>query len=397
MKSNMASLPQLTIFYLLAFLVTAHSMCMEQPRPLTRVKLSRSLASRDRDGRTPLHNAVHIRDTLRRLVELGAPLDAQDNLGNTALHLAVIQQKQQAVEYLISQKAAVNVVNNGGLSPLCLAARLCEQNDDLVKILVDAGAQVNIQEPVTGLTPLHMVYKQKERGIPHLRDAIRALIEAGARVDIQDATGHIPNDDLFAEMSRGFIGWVKENNIKMAHKHLKQGVKCDTDSLTFAANSNWIDMVCLLLDYGATPTITSFNNAKNLATKLLMTHVPRQLIKEQWNMFYKKNGVGTLLLLGCKELNFPKDVMKIIIRLAIKNAIIDEMTARALLFCAYAQENFLNGVYGFNDPAIRQMSRSVRLEMFGLDSAYLDDKVNQYVPQWIEQINKATQTNKTKQ
>ncbi len=373
MNTNICSIPQLKIFYLLAFLVSTHGICMEPARPLTRNKLSLSLASRDKDGRMPLHNAVHTMDTLRRLAELGAPLDAQDNEGNTALHLAVTQQKQQAAEYLIAQKASVNILNNGGLSPLCLAARFCDQKDEMIQMLIDAGAHVNIQEPVTGLTPLHMIYKQKGKGIPYLHDAIWALIKADARIDMQDATGHIPNDDLFIDMSCGFIDWVKENNIKMALKRLKQGVKCDSASLSIAQQNNCPQMVCLLLDYGAIPTKTSFKDTEKPTTKLLMTQVPRWLIKEQWNMFYKEKGVGTLLLLSCKELNFPKDVMKIIIRHAIMNAIIDEMTKRAQLHCSYTQENFLEGIYGF------------------------DDKVNQYVPQWTEQINKAMQINRTKQ
>lgn len=53
-------------------------------------------------------------DTLKCLVDSGANLDLQTNLGDTALHWAAFKGNVEAVKYLIEKGAKIDIKNNGG-------------------------------------------------------------------------------------------------------------------------------------------------------------------------------------------------------------------------------------------------------------------------------------------
>ncbi|KAI8483534.1 hypothetical protein Bbelb_387570 [Branchiostoma belcheri] len=89
------------------------------------------------------------------LVDSGADKTALDSMknGNTPLHIAISREKPlvELVELLCHQDT-LNVFNKAGFTPLHLAA---EKGDlKVVRVLVREGADVNVQAPVTKLTPL---------------------------------------------------------------------------------------------------------------------------------------------------------------------------------------------------------------------------------------------------
>eukprot|EP00929_Paragymnodinium_shiwhaense_P047601 TRINITY_DN24137_c0_g1_i1.p1 TRINITY_DN24137_c0_g1~~TRINITY_DN24137_c0_g1_i1.p1 ORF type:complete len:327 (-),score=54.92 TRINITY_DN24137_c0_g1_i1:187-1167(-) len=85
----------------------------------------------------PLFRAMYFtsRTLARALVEAKADLHFRDESGETALHMAVQRGNQDTVEYLIAQKADVNVVSVFGCTPLdgC-------RYDSIATVLIEAGA-----------------------------------------------------------------------------------------------------------------------------------------------------------------------------------------------------------------------------------------------------------------
>ena len=110
----------------------------------------------------------------------------RDARGRDALERAVDAGDAQAVSRLIDAGAKVNDVlqthdpfsSQIGNTPLHLAAR--DGNDQIVKLLIAKGADVNAQNE-RGVTPLHLA-------IGH-ETAAQILLDAGARTDLADGRG----------------------------------------------------------------------------------------------------------------------------------------------------------------------------------------------------------------
>lgn len=92
-------------------------------------------------------------DVVKCVLSLGLGVDAKNKLGYTALHIAFqnYPDSLSIIELLIASKADVNIPHANNVYVLHLAA-----NEDLkiVKLLVSAGALVDVEGPETGLTPL---------------------------------------------------------------------------------------------------------------------------------------------------------------------------------------------------------------------------------------------------
>ena len=78
------------------------------------------------------------------VIEAGADLNAQDKVGNTALHGAALQGRAQAAQALIQAGADVNISNDKGQTPLDLAHE--QRHSRLVAVLNAAGGERSGQE-----------------------------------------------------------------------------------------------------------------------------------------------------------------------------------------------------------------------------------------------------------
>ena len=69
----------------------------------------------DPAGDTELHLAAYLgqADVVRRLLDLGAPIDARNECGETPLHLAVDKHQRAVVEVLLAAGADVNAKTAG--------------------------------------------------------------------------------------------------------------------------------------------------------------------------------------------------------------------------------------------------------------------------------------------
>jgi len=108
-----------------------------------------------------IHTAAVGGDTeaVKEFLAAGADVNAKDNDGYTALHLAVGKRGSlEVVKLLITEGVDVNVKNKGGATPLHFTAFYGQE--DVTKLLIDNGVDVNMKG-LTGETPLDWAMRGK--------------------------------------------------------------------------------------------------------------------------------------------------------------------------------------------------------------------------------------------
>jgi ankyrin repeat protein len=151
----------------------------------------------DPEEATPLHVAVETNslECVKLLLSAGGRVDARDKQGMTPLNHAAVIRDMEMVELLLSAGADVNTRSDEyGVTPLanCLNTIDVPENRDqtirlaeLVRVLLDAGADPNIRENADyedeGPTAIFLAVEA------HDIEVMKMLIEAGARLDIEYA------------------------------------------------------------------------------------------------------------------------------------------------------------------------------------------------------------------
>ena len=145
-------------------------------------------------GATVLHIAAasisdknHISVVIPKLLELGADINAQDNDGDTPLHLAVYNGNVEAVRILTMNKADVHLYNDKGFAPIHLAAII--STPETFKIIVDASGDVNFPNK-DGDTSFHLFLGRMALGL-NLEDEnqIKEFMKL-----FEDADGELENE-----------------------------------------------------------------------------------------------------------------------------------------------------------------------------------------------------------
>jgi ankyrin repeat protein len=101
-----------------------------------------SVDLRDRNGATALAHAAywgHVR-IVHELIQSGAAVDALDSEGLTPLAHALILGQSQVVQLLLQHGAQADHVGAQGITPLMVAAESPHASEDLIRLLLDAGA-----------------------------------------------------------------------------------------------------------------------------------------------------------------------------------------------------------------------------------------------------------------
>ena len=150
--------------------------------------VAKLLIDRGANGWTPLFLAVieNRLDVAKRLIDLGADVNAKGASGWTPLHLAGQLNSLDMAKLLIDHGADVNEKRNLGWTPLLWAAGN-ENSLDMAKLLIDHGADVNAKNK-WGYTPLHSAASGNSL------DMAKLLIKHGADVNATDNDGNTPLD-----------------------------------------------------------------------------------------------------------------------------------------------------------------------------------------------------------
>jgi ankyrin repeat protein len=147
----------------------------------------------DTRGRTVLFELVSREcfsiESIQFLLDHGADINAKDHLGRTSLHILVAgwpsPPQRRIIRFLINRGINVNATNDRGESALQLMFQSnFRLNIELVELLLEAGAKIDLPDSIRGQTALHQAASQR-----HVDGAL-CLIQHGANVDAQDVRGN---------------------------------------------------------------------------------------------------------------------------------------------------------------------------------------------------------------
>ena len=212
------------------FILLKYSM-----RRITRPRLAVNLK---RGGLTPLHLSASKGSLqfMQFFIRIGAEVNAQSNIGRSALHYAVFNKHFEAVKLLISKNANVNIEDKEKLTPLHLA--VCYGTEEIADLLLKNGANIDAQTNKFR-TPLHLaVLSLKE-------DIVKRVLESNPDVSLQDDDGWTA---LHIATRIGATGMV-QCLLKHETSNIDAKNNFGKTALHISANYGIFEIVQLLVEY----------------------------------------------------------------------------------------------------------------------------------------------------
>jgi ankyrin repeat protein len=175
---------------------------------------------------------------LQFLVENGANFNVRSDTGRAPMHVAVLKQRRDAVEFLaLEAKADINIADSGGNSPLHLA--IYRNNPEIVSLLLSVGARLNAFNNLEQ-SPLMAACEGGHES------SVVALLARGAKVNAADSRGQTP---LHLAIKAGSSAIAK-----LLIKHGADAAPTDKSGLTplaLATEHKLLDVAALLVESGA--------------------------------------------------------------------------------------------------------------------------------------------------
>ncbi|MGI8467792.1 MAG: ankyrin repeat domain-containing protein [Pyrinomonadaceae bacterium] len=153
-----------------------------------------NISEQDALGQTPLHLALsnNKEEIFDYFLEQGADVNvggAKGKLKNqTVLYLAVTRGRKDLAQKLLKRGANPNIADSEGgtvLSEACIGAPV---NPEIIKMLIEKGANVN-QKESNGATPLIYIAANKQTASDNRRTVVKMLLDAGADKKAKDKDG----------------------------------------------------------------------------------------------------------------------------------------------------------------------------------------------------------------
>lgn len=179
---------------------------------------------RNASGATPFHEAVKRGNisTMRRLIAGRADINAQDAMGNTAMHLAAPENwHREVLNFLLTNRANPNIRNEHGDAPLHQMITLYRDTDIILRLL-SGGADVSLRN-IEGKTPLYLAVQEDRFSY------IAPLLSYNSDIFAVDNQGISPfdralldnNSTLPALITPGTVSLYDRNGDTILHKAVR--------------------------------------------------------------------------------------------------------------------------------------------------------------------------------
>lgn len=197
---------------------------------------------RDDDDAPPLLEAVNRgnQELVEMLIAAGADIHATDCGGQTAASLAASGRNPALFEYLVDQGCPIGPALNGAIFT---------RKVDVVKRLIELGANVNEQDKQFGYTPLSTATEVGDAKIAKM------LIDAGADLKAQDYIGQTPLCSAAMNGQAAVMKVLLDAGSDIRHRN--------AEGETILTMATWMDQakaVELLLERGADPNEAGKNS-----------------------------------------------------------------------------------------------------------------------------------------
>lgn len=195
---------------------TALTYAIQNKDPkVIRVLLERADVNlKDEQGNSPIHLAIKKdkEDIFDLLLEKNADVNTGGKSGKTqnqtALYVAVLKGRKDLVQKLLEKGADPNIADSDGAFPLSEAVVNAGSNPQIVKLLIDKGANINAQES-NKATALIYAAANKQISAQMRREIVKILLDRGADKTIKDEKG------------RSALDWAKQNGNEETAELLK--------------------------------------------------------------------------------------------------------------------------------------------------------------------------------
>lgn len=205
----------------------------------------------------------------KTLIEAGVPVDSPiTSEGVTALILSAELGKLDMVNYLASAGASLKAVDNFGYTALHFACNRDGSTEGLIACLNIGGAELNAKETEQGNTALHFAAANGSF------EKVKALVEAGAEINIQNVIGNTP-----------LMAACIKDNVRIVAYLISKGAdflevnENDRDALAIASMHNNIGVARVLLRR-INPTRKNLNTGIIRALGYAASEEMRALIQE---------------------------------------------------------------------------------------------------------------------
>ncbi|KAH9512245.1 hypothetical protein Btru_041264 [Bulinus truncatus] len=223
-------------------------------------------------GCSPIHVASQGKsDVVQLLIDAGCDLTVVDSRGNTAVHHAAMQGHADIIQMLADAGADINAQDKNGWTPLHCAAYYAHLR--AVEVLVRNHCDINILNKDGRSALIETARSKNYEDEKLLGEIARCLIKAGCDVNLKCT-------DLGEANFTGLMFAAYHNHLDVASAFIEGGcdLNCATcytkwTALHWASDCDNAEMVCLLLDAGADPTITGMrgesasDRSKDVETK----------------------------------------------------------------------------------------------------------------------------------
>jgi uncharacterized protein len=123
----------------------------------------------------------------KKFIETGVNVNQTDSSGNSLLLVSSANGQSEMVKLLLDAGADIHAVDSN-MKATALHASAYLKHPEVMKILIEYGINIDIQGPYNGYTALHDAVWQGNI------EGVRLLLNAGARLDIKGKNGDTPLD-----------------------------------------------------------------------------------------------------------------------------------------------------------------------------------------------------------